>query len=839
MVRSQAQPSGEPGRLARPDASLTAVIAAAGFGKTTLIQSWQRDEARTSYGTFDAFYHTHARDFALVLAACARELGSSEEVVADAVGLLPPEGDNLGPEFVGRMAEALRGIDGPYLCVLDDLHDLPEETSRELGRLISTVADSRHRFVVAARVDPPWPLERWRVTGFAEVVTADRLRLGAEDIKALLDPDLAHLAPAIHRVTGGWPAAVQMVRWRLGTDADLDLDRQVLDLVDYVMAEVLPVLPETEMRVLTRTSILEPFPASVAVAVSGETTAVRVLEDVQRRTSMISRLPDGRYTYQAVLQEALHRQLMRDDAGAEPQLHRRAAQAWLDEPETFHTVSAAMDHLVAGAAWTEAVELARQRVSEIDQHSRLDRFVGWLDAVPSRYWRDDVEMVLLHCLANLRIGRPAQALEGMRDPAIRRNPRAAAVSDLIYAWTTGWVADPREALQLCERAMPTLTAMDGAATDADIPRFPGISSFELAAESATGQANAMLGRWAEAEKDLRRVLDHRSDIAPINQPVVCGSLSYVLAMQGDPSARGYAEEALQLAAEAGLAEHHVRIVPALLGLGALDVITGDRAAALATLNDAASRARPLRAANLLAACDQIAAMAGAPHSFLAEVEPPLTAAPVPIVGQFTVAAQARDLSRLGDHPGAERLLRTTSPHELTLGAWVEVLLHHAERHSIERWLLRLEPPTSRHARIVRLLAEAAVVESDSEASSRAAEAADLAAEGNLVGVLMGAAAQFWERFDPALASHPMLIRAAERRATPQEFTEQLTLRELEVLRLLPYIDSMTDLASRLFVSTNTANWHRSNIYRKLGVHGREAAIKRGIELGLIGPDAGA
>ncbi|WP_162233016.1 LuxR C-terminal-related transcriptional regulator [Nostocoides japonicum] len=824
-------------RLALGDAPLTAVVAAAGFGKTTLVEGWRRRQARAAYGTFDAFYRTNARDVGLVLADCARELGAAEDVLVDAIGLLPPDGDRLGAEFVFRTAEALRGIGEPFVCFLDDLQGLSAETGRDVGRLISTVADPQRRFVVATRIDPPWPLQRWRVAGFAEVVTADRLRLTGDEIAELLPPELASRAPAVSRVTGGWPAAMEVVRWRLAADPDLDLEKEVLDLVDYVIEEVLPELPEAETRVLTRTSILQHFPASVAVAVSGEVTAARILHDVQRRTSMVTQLPDGRYSYQAVLREALHRKLSQVEPEAEEHLHRRAAEAWLDEPDTFSTLSNAMDHLIAGRAWTEAIELTRQRVGEIDRHARLDRFVGWLDAIPGRQWRDDLEMALLYCYANLRIGRPAQALEGLHDPTIERNARAAAVAKLIYAWTTGWVTDPREALRLCDEAEPVLISLDEAAQHEGIPQFPGVSRFELAAGIAAGRANAMLGRWDEAAEGLRRMLRHRAEVGAMDQAGVCGSLSYVLAMQGDvAAARAYAEEALQLARDAGLANHHVRIVPALLGQAASSVVTGDRDAALATLRDAASRCRPLRAANLLASCGQIAAMAGVSHSFLAEVDPPLTAATLPIVEQFVTATAARDRSRLGDHAGAERLLQTTSPHELTLAAWVEILLCRAERRSVARWLLRLPVPTDRHGRIVRLLAEASVAASAADASRRATEAADLATEGSLVGVLMNAPAQLWERLDPERITHPMLLEAAARLGTRTALPETLTSRELEVLRLLPYVGSTSELASRLFVSVNTANWHRSNIYRKLGVRRRRAAIERGIELGLVTPD---
>lgn len=819
-------------------APLSAVIAPAGFGKTTLIEGWRGRTSSAAYGTFDRFYRTNARDIALVLTGCAHDLGVADDSIAEVIGLLAPDGAGMGAEFVTRLGEALREVPGPYVCFLDDLHGLSEDACRDVGRLISMVADAQHQFVVASRVGPPWPLERWRIAGFAEVVTADRLRLTREEITRLLPAEASHLAPAAHRVTGGWAAAVEVIRWRLAANPnfDLDLETEVLDLVDYVLAEVLPVLPESEMRVLTRTSILQPFPTSVAVAVSGEMTAARILFEAHRRTSLIAALDDGRYSYHAVLRAALQRQLTHTEPELEQELQLRAAEAWLDEPDSFTALSNAVGHLIAGRSWADAVELLRRRLVQIDQNSRLDRFVEWLEAIPGRQWRDDVEMVLQYSYANLRIGRSAQAIESLHDPAIDRNEHAAAVAKLTYAWNTGWTADPDEALRLCQQAAPILAALDKAVERGGIPQFPGVRRFELAAEIAVGQANALLGRWEAAIEGLQGVLRHRSEIAPVQLPVVYGALSHALAMLGDvETARARAEEALQIAADAGLVNHHVRTVPARLGLAVVAAMTGDRDAALAALHDAAEHCRPFRAANLLAACGQVAAMCGVSHSYLADVDPPLAAAALPVVEQFTVAALARNRSRLGDHVGAERLLRTTSPHEATLGAWVEILLHRAERRSVRRWLARLDKPSSKHGRIVRLLAEAAVAESVPEASRRAFEAADLASEGHLVGVLMNAPAQLWQMLDAEHSSHPMIIETAAKLDGPVVLTEQLTARELEVLRLLPYVSTAGELAARLFVSENTANWHRRNIYRKLGVHKRREAVARGIELGLIAP----
>lgn len=63
--------------------------------------------------------------------------------------------------------------------------------------------------------------------------------------------------------------------------------------------------------------------------------------------------------------------------------------------------------------------------------------------------------------------------------------------------------------------------------------------------------------------------------------------------------------------------------------------------------------------------------------------------------------------------------------------------------------------------------------------------------------------------------------------------EELTPKELEVLRLLPTRLSRSEIGARLYVSLNTVKTHQRAVYRKLGVEHRGAAVSRARQLGLL------
>jgi LuxR family maltose regulon positive regulatory protein len=67
---------------------------------------------------------------------------------------------------------------------------------------------------------------------------------------------------------------------------------------------------------------------------------------------------------------------------------------------------------------------------------------------------------------------------------------------------------------------------------------------------------------------------------------------------------------------------------------------------------------------------------------------------------------------------------------------------------------------------------------------------------------------------------------------PQGLVDELSSRELDVLRLLRTDLTGPEIAAELVVSLNTVRTHTKNIFSKLGVTNRRAAVRRAHELGL-------
>ena len=89
-------------------------------------------------------------------------------------------------------------------------------------------------------------------------------------------------------------------------------------------------------------------------------------------------------------------------------------------------------------------------------------------------------------------------------------------------------------------------------------------------------------------------------------------------------------------------------------------------------------------------------------------------------------------------------------------------------------------------------------------------------------------------------SQPMSERAIEvyaekAQAAPLDFYETLTTREREVLQLCAEGHSSTEIATRLGISPRTADTHRANLMRKLGLQGQTDLVRYALRRGILPP----
>jgi LuxR family maltose regulon positive regulatory protein len=269
------------------------------------------------------------------------------------------------------------------LLVLDDLHRIERaDTYALLESLIERLPD-HVAFLLGTRVEPPFPLARWRAHGeLAEFIPWD-LQLTEQDALALAqsrlgrEPDAASIRTALRR-TQGWAVGFTMA---LQAHAPLQVgsasDGSDRHLFAYLAQEVLAELPEEVREFVLMTAILTELSPALCDAVTGRTDSKQVLESLYRRNLFLTITDESTpiLRFHDLFRDFLQSELERRHPGLVQTLHERAGRAEDSLPR-------AIGHFLKARRWAEAMELIAARGEEMlssGDHSTLER---WIDQLP-------------------------------------------------------------------------------------------------------------------------------------------------------------------------------------------------------------------------------------------------------------------------------------------------------------------------------------------------------------------------------------------------------------------------------------------------------------------------
>jgi DNA-binding NarL/FixJ family response regulator len=78
-----------------------------------------------------------------------------------------------------------------------------------------------------------------------------------------------------------------------------------------------------------------------------------------------------------------------------------------------------------------------------------------------------------------------------------------------------------------------------------------------------------------------------------------------------------------------------------------------------------------------------------------------------------------------------------------------------------------------------------------------------------------------------------LYHQPESASEPTDLLKALTSREIDVIRLIAEENSSVEIAEKLFISLNTVETHRKNLFKKLNVKNSLGLIKFALRHGLV------
>jgi LuxR family maltose regulon positive regulatory protein len=852
---------------------LTLVSAPAGFGKTTLLTDWFAGDGRdrsTAWLSLDARDNDPAV-FVSYLVAALRTV--APDVGTSALSLLRSSPGAL-EAVVATLLNELHAGATDVVLVLDDYHVIESTEIHEAVAFLLAHLPARVRLIVATRSDPPFPVARLRVRGELREIRAADLRFTADEATTYFSDTMgldltAENVDALEARTEGWIAALQLAALSMQGREDVTafIDSFTGDdrfVVDYLAEEVLERQPDDVRSFLLQTAILGRLTGSLCDAVTGGRGGAAMLERLDRANLFVVPLDDRRlwYRYHHLFGDVVRARLVGEQPEQVRELHRRAS-AWYDEhgerPE-------AIGHAMAGDDPESAARLIELEAPAMRQGRREATLRRWLEALPDDLLPARPVLSATFVGALMATGDPTGVEPLLRNAERWLEDGAQEPSPIVFD-RDEFARLPAEVAMY--RAGLALLAGDISGTISHASRI-----VHLAAPSdhlPLGGAAALTGLayWAIGELEAARIhyaeaVQHFIDADFIPDVLGCSlGLGDIQVAQGRlEAARATFEAGLGHGRDRpglrGTPDMHVGLSEIFLerndiGRAALHLRASRELGDHAGLPQHAYRSRVATARLLAAQGDLDGALAlldEAKRFYNTDFSPPIR--PIP-------ALEARLHLARDDLAAARRWVRDRA---LTADDDLDYL-HEYEHITLARTLLAAADRASLDSAVdllERLLAAAdkgertgSVVEiSVLLALAQRARGDDAAAAAALDEALVRAAPQGYVRvfldegptMTALLRSTPLhgtardharrvLGAVSSEDATPSRsgLVDELSAREIDVLRLLRSDLSGPDIARELLVSLNTLRTHTKNIYAKLGVNNRREAIRRAAELG--------
>jgi LuxR family transcriptional regulator, maltose regulon positive regulatory protein len=863
------------------DKSLILVSAPAGYGKTTLLSSWLRATRISS-----AWLSLDKRDndpvhFLQYFLSALHQIAPtiSLDLLNMLQGIQPPPYEVL-------LSLVINEIDRnptPCVLVLDDFHVIESQTVLEmLAFLLDHMPQPMH-LALLTRTDPLLPLARLRVRGQLLDIRLDQLRFTADEMALFLNEVMglqlsaADIA-ALERRTEGWIASLQLAALSMQNCQDLHgfvsaFTGSHYYIMDYLAEEVFKVQPQSVSTFLLQTSILERMCAPLCQAVVAENTAAPQesqarLESLEQLNLFVIPLDGERrwYRYHHLFADVLNRRLEHQYPDWLPGLHRRASQ-WYEQN---NFLPEAIQHALLAGDPQRAAHLVEENGCFLLMTGEVQTLLGWIEAIGTQ-GKDSPWLTIQKAWALTLAGQLDQV-----DHALQEAERLVIYLGQRPDFKTmsGTIAADRAFLASYMGDMPQAVAFAQQALD-DLP------DNEPLPQSMRSVANLILAEAAWMAGDLQKAGQIYTEAIQINQavgdiPMLINNnsnLADILLEQGKlkQAARLYSES-LQLALRPD-GRRLPSVAHVYAKLSGLSYEWNDLAAAARYARQCIEICQLWGNAGLQAEACILLSQVEYAQCNLESAQNALRSAEQLLAERRLSPRQTAELKGTlasawlahGDPERASEFLLSCglSPEsiqdavEIPYQHETETLLllrllwlrnEHEAALALSRRLLQKPLADGRTGIAIRVLVLQALAFQAKKDTSQALTALERAVwlaqpegyrrifidEGKPVTRLLALLKSQQVESGYAtelLAQFP--VETGKDQPPAQALIEPLSLRELEVLRLIETGNSNQEIAEKLFISIPTVKRHISNIYAKLGVKSRTQALALGRELDLL------
>lgn len=395
---------------------LTAIVAPAGFGKTTVLSQWTRRLPQpVAWVALDQMDNDLVRFWRYIMHALASSM--SPGIEERLVSLLQSFPSSSIHTFIDVLINECSSLPQNIALVLDDFHLIADDhIHASLAYLIEHLPGNVHLYI-ATRTMLPFSTSKWQMRGETQQIDTKQLLFTAAETeqfyREMLPFSLSlQQMEKLLQATEGWVAGLQLVAISLRNSASFDRFIEEFSgthkhVADYLFHEVFQGLPSDIQEFLLATSILQRVDPAMCDALMPDATGSRMLEKVTQLNLFLQPIDDAHTTYRY---HHLFSQFLRD------QLKKTAPEKWFLLHRTasvcctqrgFH--DEAVDHAFAAKDFSLATRLLESHIVAVLQRGEFSTLVRWFESFPPAYASFSPFLSLLYAFTLVVTGKLERA----------------------------------------------------------------------------------------------------------------------------------------------------------------------------------------------------------------------------------------------------------------------------------------------------------------------------------------------------------------------------------------------------------------------------------------------
>ncbi len=862
------------------DHKMTLVSAPAGYGKTTMLTQWVAQfhdpVAWLSLDAKDNDPFVFLQYFISALQSVDASIGISAENVLQTTKKLSLTA------ILNILLNDISASQMKFSVVLDDYHCIQTHEVHEILRYILDHMPPLLHLILSTRADPPLPLAKMRARNNLSEIRINLLCFNREVIHSFLNEIMKlnlseqQIATLEHR-TEGWAAGLQLAAISLKGCDNIPAFIEAFSgdnryIVDYLVEEVLHNQDELTHDFLLKTSFLPQMSADLCDYILEIDNSQTILENLEQQNLFIIPLDSNRnwYRYHHLFADLLFQRLVSTDTTALSELRSRSSRwhknnGFLDQ---------AIDYAVAAGDVSRAGELISIFAKDVWEHGKRTRLFHWFASLPVEYIRNNSDLCFLHAWVLFENGQFIEAEQSLVNaerlidsPIKTKDDRGTIDQDnlreirgkvkAVRALMATGQGDAQRIIDYANEALEYLPA--------ESSNWRAIACFSLGlAHGIDGDNAYAVEVFSQARDDSRS--SGNMDLYFRASYWLIGRLKYIGKLQ---DAVDTCRDLLRYAEEKRLEN--------TLVWGGACVFWGDLLYELNQLDEAyqfinkeidmIERGHDVGRKGwgyycLMRLLEAKGDLEGT-QNIIAKVEELQRSASMPgWVTQLTESFKAQMWLKQGNLKKVEEWLDQNKIHAagsilslqylgyMILARFLFAQGRHGEAKEVLERLISKQQKTGRTLlQIETLLIQSMVLKSEDNlqgAILSVVEALKLAESGGYIRVFLNEGQPLAELLEIVPINEvnvsqafvkklrtAFLVNTVPIKETEEKNSEDLSERELEVLRLIAAGLSNKKIMENLYISLSTVKTHLRNIYSKLDAHSRTEAVAKANELNLL------